>query len=262
MQLFGMNSMPASGLNNSFTKRRLEKMTQKIFWKHGILPFGYTILECAILFVCFGCRPSGSQSVIFTADTKTLDLLQRPHSKKVADMQNSASDSKKLKKPRFVESLNDTLLFDIVATDTYDSLFFSLTMNEDDNVTISSLAQTVQGEYKMISDYYIGLYNEKYVAKRKGYENSDTLYGVRVTGLRNNNEIMVSNEGATLKFFGKDYGQSISVYDMNGKLVAEGDIRNGMTEIPIPIARGYLKEVLIVIKYDEHRNYNFKYPIR
>lgn len=586
MQLFGMNPMPASGLNNSFTKRRLEKMTQKIFWKRGILPFGYTILECAILFVCFGCRPSGFLSVIFTADTfyddglkhpatrlddgyycfedpsstycqypaviaatnvmtakspnsyklkwvdentriiignkkstmtefkklqksdyskivyqrsgkysfvyaetessfvnyirnipvmidfsdnlklpdfneitselvgedifiadnsfampeasfavdgkfvsyemfkkmlshekgrifvyrneearkrfgdnvwevvelqiegnrsvsdlrnedmneysaylsalekleistgmkgnkeycyltnysdfdlsgipldfeyeikfskesdnnhnivsvkfsdkcsqmpfilgpysiseikevlkvqkicsdvedirfingpvplceddffKTLDLLQRPHSKKVADMQNSASDSKKLKKPRFVESLNDTLLFDIVATDTYDSLYFSLTLNEDDNVTINILAQTVQGEYKMDSDYYIGLYNEKYVAKRKGYENSDTLYGVRVTGLRNNNEIMVSNEGTTLKFFGKDYGQSVSVYDLNGELVAKRGIRNGMTELPIPMARGYLKEVLIDIKYDEYRNYSFKYPIR
>lgn len=58
---------------------------------------------------------------------------------------------------------------------------------------------------------------------------------------------MVSNEGTTLKFFGKDYGQSVSVYDLNGELVAKRVIRNGMTELPIPMARGYLKEVLIDI---------------
>lgn len=71
----------------------------------------------------------------------------------------------------------------------------------------------------------------------------------------------IENLIQSLKFFGKDYGQSISVYDLNGQLIAEGDIRNGMTEIPIPMS-GLSEKVLIDIKYDEHRNYSFKYPIR
>lgn len=68
-QLFGMNPMPASGLKNSFTKKRLERMTRRNFPKHSLLMTASAAAVCAVLFVCFGCRPAHKMdSVIITAD--------------------------------------------------------------------------------------------------------------------------------------------------------------------------------------------------
>ena len=116
------------------------------------------------------------------------------------------------------------------------------------------------GKELVDSTSYAGVFVEKFVFHRKGYEDTDTLYAWRVQLLYGmENEIMLNNVGTTLKIFGKNYGKNVSVSTSDGIIVSEKTITNGVTEISIPKGVEYLN---VDIKYDEQKHFHFKYPVR
>ncbi len=176
---------------------------------------------------------------------------------------DKSSANRKLKKPVFIASNEESKIYDIKATDNYDSVFsYSMEMvqNEMGDVTMELHDVDTNGKERVDSASYAGVYVEKFVFQRKGYEDTDTLYAWRVRLLFGmENEIMLNNEGTTLKIFGKNYGKNVSVSTSDDKIIAEKAIANGVTEICIPTEVEYLN---VDIKYDEQKHYLFKYPVK
>ncbi len=176
---------------------------------------------------------------------------------------DKSSANRKLKKPVFIASNEESKIYDIKATDNYDSVFsYSMEMvqNEMGDVTMELHDVDTNGKERVDSASYAGVYVEKYVFHKKGYEDTDTLYAWRVQLLYGiENEIMLNNEGTTLKIFGKNYGKNVSVSTSDGIIAKEKAITNGVTEISIPTGVEYLN---VDIKYDEQKHYLFKYPVR
>ena len=176
---------------------------------------------------------------------------------------DKSSANRKLKKPVFIASNEESKIYDIKATDNYDSVFsYSMEMVQDEmgDVTMELHDVDTNGKERVDSASYAGVYVEKFVFHRKGYEDTDTLYAWRVRLLFGmENEIMLNNEGTTLKIFGKNYGKNVSVSTLDDIIIAEKAIANGVTEICIPTEVEYLN---VDIKYDEQKHYLFKYPVK
>lgn len=175
---------------------------------------------------------------------------------------------RKLNKPVFVASNKDSCLYDIKATDNYDSIYsYSVDgkFNEWGNITLE-LHSTLPDDSIIDKIAFGSLYiDEKYVFHRKGYEDSDTLYGRRIN-LRNyglDTQIMLNNEGSALKIFGKKYGKSVSILTPTKKVLAKKEISEGVTELKLPQTPEY---VYVDIKCETQDNmekhFVFKYPIR
>ena len=175
----------------------------------------------------------------------------------------NSNANRKLKKPVFIASNEASKIYDIKATDNYDSIFsykMEMVQNELGDVTVELHGIDTNGKERVDSTSYAGVFVEKYVFHRKGYEDTDTLYAWRVQLLYGiENEIMLNNEGTTLKIFGKNYGKNVSVSTSDGIIAKEKAITNGVTEIRIPTGVEYLN---VDIKYDEQKHYLFKYPVR
>ena len=175
----------------------------------------------------------------------------------------NSNANRKLKKPVFIASNEASKIYDIKATDNYDSIFsykMEMVQNELGDVTVELHGIDTNGKERIDSVSYAGVYVEKYVFHKKGYEDTDTLYAWRVQLLYGiENEIMLNNEGTTLKIFGKKYGKNVSVSTIDDKIIAEKAITNGVTEIRIPTGVEYLN---VDIKYDEQKHYLFRYPVR
>ena len=169
---------------------------------------------------------------------------------------------RKLKKPVFVASNEESRIYDLKATDNYDSIFsyqIKMVMDDMGNVTMEQHDVNTNGEESVYKESYAGIFVEKYVFHKEGYEDTDTLYAWRVRLLLGmENEIMLNHEGTTLKLFGKNYGKNVFVSTPDNKIVAEKAITNGVTEINITTNVEYLN---IDIKYDERKHYLFKYPL-
>ena len=175
----------------------------------------------------------------------------------------NSNASRKLKKPIFIASNEASKIYDIKATDNYDSIFsykMELVQDEMGGVTVELHDVDTNGKERIDSVSYAGVYVEKYVFHKKGYEDTDTLYAWRVQLLYGiENEIMLNNEGTTLKIFGKNYGKNVSVSTSDGIIAKEKAITNGVTQISIPTGVEYLN---VDIKYDEQKHYLFRYPVR
>ena len=175
----------------------------------------------------------------------------------------NSNANRKLKKPVFIASNEASKIYDIKATDNYDSIFsykMEMVQNELGDVTVELHGIDTNGKERIDSVSYAGVYVEKYVFHKKGYEDTDTLYAWRVQLLYGiENEIMLNNEGTTLKIFGKNYGKNVSVSTSDGIIISEKAITNGVTEISIPTGVEYLN---VDIKYDEQKHYLFRYPVR
>ena len=175
----------------------------------------------------------------------------------------NSNANRKLKKPVFIVSNEVSKIYDIKATDNYDSIFsYQMEMVQDEMGDVTGVLHYVNtnGKARVDSTSYAGVYIEKYVFHKKGYEDTDTLYAWRVQLLLGmENEIMLNNEGTTLKIFGKNYGKNVSVSTIDDKIIAEKAITNGVTEIRIPTGVEYLN---VDIKYDEQKHYLFEYPVR
>ena len=175
----------------------------------------------------------------------------------------NSNANRKLKKPVFIASNEASKIYDIKATDNYDSIFsykMELVQDEMGDVTVELHDVDTNGKERVDSTSYAGVYVEKYVFHKKGYEDTDTLYAWRVQLLYGiENEIMLNNEGTTLKIFGKNYGKNVSVSTSDGIIAKEKAITNGVTEISIPTGVEYLN---VDIKYDEQKHYLFRYPVR
>jgi hypothetical protein len=171
--------------------------------------------------------------------------------------------NRKLKKPVFIASNDVSKLYDIKATDNYDSIFsyhMEMVQNDMGGVKVELHDVDTNGKELVDSVSYAGVFVEKFVFHKKGFEDSDTLYAWRVQLLYDKeNEIMLNNVGTTLKIFGKNYGNSVSVSTSDGIIASEKTITEGVTEISIPKGVQYLN---VDIKYDEHKHYHFKYPVR
>ena len=178
-------------------------------------------------------------------------------------LSENSNAKRKLKRPVFIASIEESKIYDIKATDNYDSIFsYQMEMVQDEMGDVTGVLHYVNtnGKARVDSTSYAGVYVEKYVFHKKGYEDSDTLYAWRVRLLLGmENEIMLNNEGTTLKIFGKNYGKSVSISTSDDKIIAEKPIMNGVTEIRIPTEVEYLN---VDIKYDEQKHYLFKYPVR
>ena len=178
----------------------------------------------------------------------------------LADKSNA---NRKLKKPVFIASNEESRIYDIKATDNYDSIFsYKMEMVQDEmgDVIMELHFVDTNGKERVDSASYAGVYVEKFVFHRKGYEDTDTLYAWRVQLLYGmENEIMLNNVGTTLKIFGKNYGKSVSVSTSDGMIASGKTITDGVTEISIPKGVEYLN---VDIKYDEQKHYHFKYPVR
>ena len=174
-----------------------------------------------------------------------------------------SSANRKLKKPVFIASNEGSKLYDIKATDNYDSIFsyqMEMVQNEMGDVTVELHDVDTNGKELVDSTSYTGVFVEKFVFHRKGYEDTDTLYAWRVRLLYGmENEIMLNNVGTTLKIFGKNYGKSVSVSTSDGMIASGKTITDGVTEISIPKGVEYLN---VDIKYDEQKHFHFKYPVR
>ena len=170
---------------------------------------------------------------------------------------------RKLKKPVFVASNEESRIYALKCTDNYDSIFsykMEMVMDSMGNVTTELHDVNTNGKESVYKESYAGVFVEKYVFHKEGYEDTDTLYAWRVRLLLGTeNEIMLNNEGATLKIFGKNYGKNVVVSTPDNKIVADKAITNVVTEIKIPTDVEYLN---IDIKYDEQQHYLFKYPVR
>jgi hypothetical protein len=175
----------------------------------------------------------------------------------------NSNANRKLKKPVFIASNEDSKLYDIKATDNYDSIFsyqMEMVQNDMGGVKVELHDVGTNGKELVDSTSYAGVFVEKFVFHRKGYEDTDTLYAWRVQLLYGmENEIMLNNVGTTLKIFGKNYGKSVSVSTSDGIIASEKAITNGVTEISIPTEAEYLN---VDIKYDEQKHFLFKYPVR
>ena len=175
----------------------------------------------------------------------------------------NSNASRKLKKPIFIAGNEASKIYDIKATDNYDSIFsykMELVQDEMGGVTVELHDVDTNGKERIDSVSYAGVYVEKYVFHKKGYEDTDTLYAWRVQLLYGiENEIMLNNEGTTLKIFGKNYGKNVSVSTSDGIIAKEKAITNGVMEISIPTGVEYLN---VDIKYDEQKHYLFRYPVR
>ena len=135
-----------------------------------------------------------------------------------------------------------------------------MVLDEMGDVTMEVHGVDTSGKKRVDSASYAGVNVEKFVFHRKGYEDTDTLYAWRVRLLsEEENEIMLNNEGTTLKIFGKNYGKNVSVSTSDDIIATEKPITNGVTEISIPTEVEYLN---VDIKYDEQKHYRFKYPVR
>ena len=175
---------------------------------------------------------------------------------------------RKLNKPVFVASNKDSCLYDIKATDNYDSIFSYAVdgkFNEWGNITLE-LHSTLPNDSIIDKIAFGSLYiDEKYVFHRKGYEDSDTLYGRRIN-LRNyglDTQIMLNNEGPALKIFGKKYGKSVSILTPAKKVLAEKDINDGVTELKLPQTPEYVYvDIKCEAQDDMEKHFVFKYPIR
>ena len=172
----------------------------------------------------------------------------------------SQNSSAKVRRPIFVESLNDSLLFDLMAMDVYDSISFDLKMADDmDKCNIlATRAKGPDGTEYTFKEPLGGFWDERYVVYRRGYGYSDTLYAWRVM-LLEKNEIVLNTEADTLKIFGRDFGHSVTVSTPDGKVVGQKDIRNGVTEIIIPLGLDYLD---LDIKRNDYEHYLIKCPVR
>ena len=172
----------------------------------------------------------------------------------------SQNSSAKVRRPIFVESLNDSLLFDLMAMDVYDSISFDLKMADDmDKCNIlATRAKGPDGTEYTFKEPLGGFWDERYVVYRKGYGYSDTLYAWRVM-LIEKNEIVLNTEADTLKIFGRDYGQSVTVSNPDGKVIGQKDIHNGVTELIIPKGLEYLD---LDIKRNDNEHYLIKCPVR
>ena len=174
-----------------------------------------------------------------------------------------SSANRKLKKPVFIASNDGSKIYDIKATDNYDSIFsyhMEMVQNEMGGVKVKIHDVDTNGKELVDSISYAGVFVEKFVFHKKGFEDTDTLYAWRVQlhyGMEN--EIMLNNVGTTLKIFGKNYGKNVSVSTSDGIIVSEKAITNGVTEISIPKGVEYLN---VDIKYDEQKHFHFKYPVR
>ena len=164
----------------------------------------------------------------------------------------NSNASRKLKKPIFIASNEASKIYDIKATDNYDSIFsykMEFVQDEMGDVTAELHGFDTNGKELVDSTSYAGVFVEKFVFHRKGYEDTDTLYAWRVRLLYGmENEIMLNNEGTTLKIFGKNYGKNVSVSTSDDIIAKEKAITNGVTEISIPTGVEYLN---VDLKYDE-----------
>ena len=175
---------------------------------------------------------------------------------------------RKLNKPVFVASNKDSCLYDIKATDNYDSIFSYAVdgqFNEWGNITLE-LHSTLPNDSIIDKIAFGSLYiDEKYVFHRKGYEDSDTLYGRRIN-LRNyglDTQIMLNNEGSALKIFGKKYGKSVSILTPAKKVLAEKEISDGVTELKLPQTPEYVYvDIKCEAQDDMEKHFVFKYPMR
>ena len=150
-------------------------------------------------------------------------------------------------------------LFDILATDTYDSISFSKNLVEGELWDISK-RNTIVIDGKECSDEigFAGAYDVKYCFHRKGYEDADTLFGWNVH-FTNNLQILLNNEGDKLKIFGKDYGEKVAVFTPDDRLVSEKDIDKPAISFQIPLGFDHLK---VDITRDSGTHYIFNYPVR
>lgn len=175
----------------------------------------------------------------------------------------NSNANRKLKKPVFIVSNEVSKIYDIKATDNYDSIFsysIEMVLDEMGDVTTELHGVDTNGKERVDSTSYAGVFVEKFVFHRKGYEDTDTLYAWRVRLLfEEENEIMLNNEGTTLKIFGKNYGKNVSVSTSEDIIATEKAITDGVTEISIPTEVEYLN---VDIKCDEQKHYLFKYPVR
>lgn len=175
----------------------------------------------------------------------------------------------KLKKPIFVVAESDSLLFDIEATDKYDSVSFQMNIIESKigNVSFETHCIEDNGNERVDVHKYGGVYESKCVFHREGCEPSDTLYGwhIPLAFVSNGKKIMVSNEGNILKVFCNCHAKSISLLTLEKKLIAEKTIEGRLTEFVIPDGIKYLT---INIQHGEEGNVKFKtntiftYPVR
>lgn len=169
----------------------------------------------------------------------------------------------KLKKPVFVAS-KDTSLFALKCTDSYDSTFYfsyEAVMNGMGGIHVDFYYINSEGEKEVYRESYGFIFLKKFVFRKEGYQDTDTLYTwhVPLTFGGDKNEVMLNNEGTSLKIFGKRYGKNVSVSTPDNTFIAKKAITDGMTEFQIP--KGV--EVLnIDIECNEQKHYVFKYPVR
>lgn len=180
-------------------------------------------------------------------------------------MNVTAKGKYKLKKPTYVVALSDSLLYDMVSKDNYDSISFSTNMISGDMGNVSFEMHSREGN--MYDEKYGGIYESKFVFYRKGCEPSDTLYSWHVPLARvpNAKEVMVNNDRNILKVFSDCHAKSISVLTLDKKIIAEKNVDGRLTEFSIP---GNVKYLTINIQHDEvvdsvwNTNSVFTYPVR
>ena len=164
----------------------------------------------------------------------------------------------KVKKGAFVMNEQDSI-FDIVATDTYDSISFVMNLAEGAlwDITVKELAQSGDDD-RWEETGYMGAVDSRYCFHRKGYADSDTLYGWQIN-LLNEKKILLNNEGNQLKIFGKDYGQKVSLFTPEGKLIEEKKADKATLDFHIPSGYDYLK---VDITRDSDTHVVFNFPVR
>ena len=149
--------------------------------------------------------------------------------------------------------------FDLLATDNYDSISFSINLAQGELWDVSEkIFAVVDG--KVCSDEigFAGAYDVKYCFHCKGYEDSDTLYGWKIC-FPDNQEILLNNEGSQLKIFGKGYGEKVALFTPDNKFVGEKAIDKATLDFQIPAGFDYLK---VDITRDGDTHFVFNYPIR
>lgn len=164
----------------------------------------------------------------------------------------------KVKKAVFVMTEQDSI-FDILATDTYDSISFSVRMVEGalGNITERMLVPQ-EGNERWDEISFVGAYDLEYCFHRKGYEDSDTLYGWNIH-LPNDVQILLNNEGKRLKIFGKGYGEKVMLFTPDDKLIGEKEADKATLEFRIPAGLDQLK---VDIQRDSSTHFVFSYPVR
>lgn len=171
---------------------------------------------------------------------------------------SSGDTARKVKKGVFVMSEKDST-FDILATDVYDSISFSMRMFEGVqwDITLKETAVN-EGEERSYETSYMGANDLKYCFHREGFEDSDTLYGWKVNLLKGNS-ILLNNEGNRLKVFGKEYGEKVTLFTPDDKMIAEKAVDKTTLEFQIPAG-------VELIKVDVAQNGGvhvvFNYPMR